>query len=356
MKEHSILVINPGSTSTKIALYADDKPVFTEEVRHSVEELEGYKTIRDQLPFRAEIVNRVMEKHNVALASLSAITGRGGNMKPVEGGTYRVSQKMVEDLGIGVMGQHASNLGGIIAHSLAEPYGIPAFVTDPVVVDEFEDVARLSGCPDIQRKSKDHPLNQKAAARRAACELGGAYADFNFIVAHMGGGISVGIHKKGRIIDVNNALDGDGPFSPERSGGIPFGALIDLCYSGKYTREELRKRLVGKGGLTAYLGTSDAREIVSRIRNGDDEACLVYEAMAYQIAKEIGAGSTVLKGNVDGIVLTGGLAHDTLLMGWIRERTEFISRVFVYAGEFEMDALAQGALRVLRGEETEKQY
>jgi butyrate kinase len=254
------------------------------------------------------------------------------------------------------MGQHASNLGGAIAFDIANQLGLPAFVVDPVVVDEFEDIARISGMPEIQRKSKDHPLNQKAAARQAAAELGGEYSRFNFVVAHLGGGISVGVHKKGRIIDVNNALDGDGPFSPERAGGLPVGSLIDLCYSGKYTREEMRKKIVGNGGLVAYLGTNDGREVQRRIKAGDKHAELVYRAMAYQIAKEIGAASTVLKGDVDAIILTGGLAYDEELIGWIKESVSFIARVMVYPGEFEMLAMVQGVLRVFNGQEEAKEY
>jgi butyrate kinase len=263
---------------------------------------------------------------------------------------------MLEDLKVGVMGQHASNLGGIIAHAIAEPLGLSAYVVDPVVVDEFEEFARISGVPEIQRKSKDHPLNQKATARKASTELGGKYEDFNFLVAHMGGGISVGVHKKGRIIDVNNCLDGDGPFSPERAGGIPVGSLIDMCFSGEFTREEVRKKIVGGGGLVAYLGSNDGREIVRRIKEGDGKARFIFEAMAYQIAKEIGAGATVLKGEVDAIILTGGLAYDDTLTGWIKDRVGFIARVMVLPGEEEMTAMAQGVLRVLNGEEMVKSY
>ena len=277
-------------------------------------------------------------------------------MKPVAGGTYATSEEMLRDLETGVMGQHASNLGGLIGSSIAGTSGIPVFITDPVVVDELDDLARISGCPDIQRKSKDHPLNQKAAARKAATRLGHAYESLDMIVVHMGGGMSVGIHRQGRIVDVNNSLDGDGPFSPERAGGLPCGSLIDICYSGEYSKQELRKKLVGNGGLTAYLGTSDARRITHRISEGDERAKLIYEAMAYQIAKEIGAGATVLNGKVDAIVLTGGLAHDSLLTGWIRERVSFIGPIFVFAGEFEMEALASGARCVLEDKELLKQY
>lgn len=272
-------------------------------------------------------------------------------MQPVVGGTYQVNSKMIEDLKIGVMGQHASNLGGGLAYEIANKYGLKAYVVDPVIVDEFEPLARISGTPLIDRKSKDHPLNQKAVARLAASEMGGTYEDFNFIIAHMGGGISVGMHKKGRMIDVNNALNGDGPMSPERCGGIPFGSLIQLCYGGKYTEEELSKHLIGQGGLVAYLGTNDGREVVSRIKKGDEYAKKIYQALAYQLSKEIGACATVVNGEVDAILLTGGLAHDNLLTSWIKERIKFLAPVKCYPGEHEMKALAQGVMRVLDNEE-----
>lgn len=231
-KIYRILVINPGSTSTKIAIYDNEKPVFSEVIRHPAEKIAEFETIYDQRHFRRELVLKVLEDHGIMPDSLDAVVGRGGNMKPVEGGTYRVNESMLEHLKIGLMGQHASNLGGIVAAAIAHPLGLPAFVVDPVIVDELDDLARISGIPEISRKAKDHPLNQKAVARRAAAELGGEYQDFNFLVAHMGGGISVGVHRKGRIVDVNNCLDGDGPFSPERAGGVPVGSLIDLCFSG----------------------------------------------------------------------------------------------------------------------------
>ncbi len=354
--EFRILAVNPGSTSTKVAVYDNEEPVFTEVLRHPVEQIEKYSTIYDQFGFRKDLVLKTLEEKNIRLDSLDAVVGRGGNMKPVPGGTHRVNEQMVEDLKVGIMGQHASNLGGIIAFAIAQPLNLPSFVVDPVIVDEFDELARISGMPEIQRKSKDHPLNQKAVARRAAAEMGGEYHHFNFLVSHLGGGISVGVHRKGRIVDVNNCLDGDGPFSPERAGGLPVGALIDMCYSGKYTREEMRRKIVGGGGLVAYLGTNDGREIAKRIQEGDRYARLIYEAMAYQVSKEIGAGATVLKGDVDAIILTGGLAFDDMLVDWIKERIGFIARVFVYPGEFEMIAMVQGVLRVLKGQEKAKIY
>jgi len=351
-----VLAINPGSTSTKIALYEGETPVFTKSLSHSADEIKKYERISDQYEFRKGVILDAVKESGTVLSEIDVIVGRGGNMKPVQGGTYEINEAMVEDLRIGIMGQHASNLGGIIAYSISIELGIPSYVVDPVVVDELEEYARISGMPGIERKSKDHPLNQKAAARVAAKELGGAYADFNFIVAHLGGGISIGTHQKGRIVDVNNALDGDGPFSPERSGGVPIGSLVDMCFSGEYTKAEIKKKITGNGGLVAYLGTNDGREVQRRIKAGDKYAKLIYETMAYQIAKEIGAAAAVLKGDVDAIILTGGVAHDDEFVSWIKERVGFIATVKVIPGENEMEALVQGVLRVLNGEEQPKIY
>ena len=351
-----LLIINPGSTSTKIAIFDNEKPVLEQTLRHSNEELAPYASIIDQFEFRKNVILNTLNEKGINITKLNAVVGRGGLVKPVEGGTYRVNERMLEDLKVGVMGQHASNLGGIIANEIASQLNIPAFIVDPVVVDEMEDIARLSGMPEISRVCIFHPLNQKAVARRAAKDMGSKYEDMNFIIAHMGGGISVGAHRKGRVVDVNNALDGEGPFSPERTGGLPVHELIKLCYSGKYTYAELRRKIAGEGGLVAYLGTNDGREVEKRINNGDKKAELVYEAMAYQVAKEIGSCAAVLEGKVDAILLTGGLAYDKKLVDWIKERVEFISEVRVYPGEDEMIALAEGGLRVLRGEEKEKEY
>lgn len=355
-KIYTFLVINPGSTSTKISIFENDKDTMTETITHSSEEIHAFKEIYDQFNFRKDIIMKTLADKNVDLSKLSAIIARGGNMKPVVGGTYQVNEEMLKDLKIGVMGQHASNLGGGLAYSIAQELGLNAYVVDPVVVDEFEPLARVSGTPLIPRKSKDHPLNQRAVARKAAGEMGGKYEDYNFIIAHLGGGISVGTHKKGRMIDVNNSLDGDGPMSPERCGGIPFGTLMDLCFSGEYTKQELRKKLVGGGGLVGYLGTNDGREVCRRIKEGDEHAKFIYEAMAYQISKEIAASSSVLKGDVDAIILTGGLAYDTTLMEWIEDRVKFISSVKVFPGEHEMKALASGVLRVLENKEIAQKY
>lgn len=350
------LIINPGSTSTKIGVFDDTTEVFVGTLRHSAEELTQYETIIDQYEFRKNMIMGELEHRNIPLSSLQGVVGRGGLLKPIEGGTYTVTEKMVEDLKVGIQGQHASNLGGIIALEIGTECGIPATIVDPVVVDELQDVARISGLPGIERKSIFHALNQKAVAKRYCRELGKPYEEVNLIVAHLGGGISVGAHHRGRVIDVNNALDGEGPFSPERSGSLPVASLVKLCYSGKYTHQQLRQKITGKGGMVAYLGINDGREAKRRMDEGDREAGLVYQAMSYQVAKEIGMCGAVLKGKVDAIILTGGLAYGEELTGWIRERVEFLGRVVVYPGEDEMLALCEGGLRVMDGTEEAKIY
>lgn len=356
MDEFRILTINPGSTSTKVALFANDRPLFEEVLRHSTEELALFQKVIDQYEFRRDVILSMLEAKGINLTRLSAVVGRGGLFRPMESGTYRVNEAMLKDAKSGEFGEHASNLGALLAYEIAEKLNIPAFVVDPVVVDEMDDVARISGMPEIMRKSRFHALNQKAVARRVAKELGLRYADANFIVVHLGGGISVGAHKKGRVVDVNDALDAEGPFSPERSGGVPVGDLARMCFSGKYSYGEIKKKITGRGGLVAYLGTNDGREVEQRIAAGDRYADLIYRAMAYQVAKEVGACAAVLCGEVDAVILTGGLAHSPLLTGWISERVSFIARVIISPGEDEMRALAEGALRVLQGEEEEKQY
>ncbi|HPW40373.1 MAG TPA: butyrate kinase [Bacillota bacterium] len=356
MQEYRLLIINPGSTSTKIAIFDNEKPVLEETLRHSNEELAPFGAIIEQYEFRKNVILDTLNANGINITKLNAVVGRGGLLKPMVGGTYHVNGKMIEDLRGAVMGQHASNLGGIIAHEIASQLGIQAFIVDPVVVDEMDEIARISGMPDIERISIWHALNQKAVGRRAAADLNRKYEDLNLIIAHLGGGISVGAHRKGRVVDVNNALDGEGPFSPERAGGLPVSGLIKLCYSGKYTLDEIKKKITGKGGLVAYLGTNDGREVVRMIEEGNKKAELVYKAMAYQVAKEIGACAAVLEGKVDAVCLTGGLAYDKLLTGWIKERVEFIGEVKVYTGEDEMIALAEGGLRVLREEEAAREY
>lgn len=355
-EKFKLLVINPGSTSTKIAVFEDENIIFSETLRHSVEELSKYEHVKDQYQFRLDIILDTLKKNNIDINTFSAIVGRGGLLKPIEGGTYKVNDKMIEDLNSLDLGEHASDLGGILAYGIANKIGVEAYIVDPVVVDELQDVARISGLKDIERISIFHALNQKAVARRHARIKGEKYEDLNLIVVHLGGGISVGAHYKGRVIDVANALNGDGPFSPERSGGLPVGDLVNLCYSGKYTCEEMKKKLVGKGGLVSYLDTNSAIEVCEKIKKGDEYAKLVYYAMAYQVAKEIGACAAVLKGQVDGILLTGGIAYDQVFTDWIKDMVSFISEVYIYPGEDELTALAEGALRVLKGEEAAKEY
>ncbi|WP_331488029.1 butyrate kinase [Caminicella sporogenes] len=353
---YRILAINPGSTSTKIAIFDNEKPILETTLRHPAEEINKFEKIYDQYEFRKNVILDTLNEKGINLTKLNAVVGRGGLLKPIKGGTYSVNEKMIEDLKMGVLGEHASNLGGILAYEIASNLNIPAFIVDPVVVDEMQDVARISGMPEIERRSIFHALNQKAVARRAAKEKGKKYEEMNIIVAHLGGGISVGAHQNGRVIDVNNALDGEGPFSPERAGGLPVGDLAKLCFSGRYTLDEIKKKIKGKGGLVAYLGTNDGREVVKMIKNGDKKAELVYKAMAYQVSKEIGSCAAVLKGNIDAIVITGGIAYDEMFVSWIKERVGFIGEIIVYPGEDEMKALAEGGLRVLRGEEKPQEY
>lgn len=356
METYRILAINPGSTSTKIAIYDNEKEVFETTLRHPNEEIEKYDKITDQYDFRKNVILNVLSENEINLTKLSAVVGRGGLLKPIKGGTYAVNDKMIEDLRVGILGEHASNLGGMIANEIALQLNIPAFIVDPVVVDEMDDVARLSGMPEIDRTSIFHALNQKAVARRYADEKNVKYESLNLIVAHMGGGISVGAHKEGRVVDVNNALDGEGPFSPERSGGLPVGDLAKMCFSGKYTHADIKKKIKGKGGLVAYLGTNDGREVLAMMESGNENAKLIYQAMAYQVAKEIGSCAAVLKGKVNAIILTGGLAYGELFTSWIKERVSFIADVVIYPGEDEMSALALGGLRVLRNEEVAQIY
>lgn len=356
METFRILVINPGSTSTKIAIFDNEKSIFEETLRHSAEELAPFEKVYDQYEFRKNIILETLNEKDINVTKFSAIVGRGGLLKPISGGTYEVNEAMLRDLKDGVSGEHASNLGGIIAHEIASQLNIPAFIVDPVVVDEMDEIAKVSGMPEIERKSIFHALNQKAVARRAAKEMGKTYEDSNIIVAHLGGGISVGAHKKGRVVDVNNALDGEGPMSPERSGSLPVGDLVKMCFSNKYSLDEIKKKIKGKGGLVAHLKTNDGREVSSMIDNGNKKAALVYEAMAYQVAKEIGVCAAVLEGKVDAIVLTGGIAYDEKIVKWISDRVSFIGNIKVYPGEDELIALAQGGLRVVRKEEQAKIY
>ena len=353
---YKLLIINPGSTSTKIGVYEDEKEVFVETLRHSSEEIAKYDSIFEQKGFRKEVIMNVLKDNNFDVTTLDAVVGRGGMLKPMAGGTYEVNDELLNDLKIGVQGQHASNLGGILANEIAKEVGGKAFIVDPVVVDELQDVARISGMPELPRRSIFHALNQKAVAKRYAKECGKRYEDLNLVVVHMGGGVSVAAHRDGLVIDVNNTLDGDGPFSPERSGSVPVGDLVKLCFSGKYTESEIYSKIVGKGGYVAYLNTNDARDVLKAKEEGDEYASLIFEAFIYQICKAIGEMSTVLNGKVSQIILTGGIAYSPVVVNAIKERVQWISDITVYPGEDELLALAQGALRVLNGEEEGKVY
>jgi butyrate kinase len=352
---YRILVINPGSTSTKVALFENEIPLLQETLRYDTAELAPFAHIADQFAFRRDSVLHWLEGKGIALGSLSAVVGRGGLFRPLESGTYRVNQAMLEEMRSPGPREHASNLGVLIAQEIANRVSIPAFTVDPPAVDEFDNIARISGLAEIQRPSLSHALNTKAIARRAAADRGRRYQDMNLVVAHIGGGISISAHHRGRMVDVSGGIDG-GPFSPERSGTLPLTDLIELCYAGRFTKEALKKHLIGEGGLVSHLGTNSTIEVEKRIAEGDEHARLVSQAMAYQIAKEIGAMATVLQGEVDAIVITGGVARWKGLVEWIRERVSTIAPVLVYPGEDEMLALAEGALRVLRREEEAKTY
>jgi butyrate kinase len=360
---YRVLVINPGSTSTKVAVYDDEQPLFVETLRHASDEIAAFAHILDQYDFRRDAVLGLLRDRGVPLASLDAVVARGGLLRPIPSGTYRVNDEMVRELcRRDKVREHASNLGAPLAREIADRVDVPAFIVDPVCVDEFEPLARVSGLPDIERRSLSHALNLKAVARRVAADLDRPYDTLNLVMVHLGGGISVTAHRRGQMIDVNQALDGGGPFSPERSGGLPVGDVVRMSYGEPpyedydLTYEEMFARLAGRGGLVAHLGTNNAVEVERQIEIGDEHARLIYEAMAYQIAKEIGAMATVLAGDVDALVLTGGLAHSQILIGWIRERVGWIAPLLIYPGEDEMLSLAQGALRVLRGEEAARAY
>ncbi len=352
MNPARILVINPGSTSTKLALFVDDRPEHGDVLRHPSEALARFAHVWDQYPMRLDAVRAWT---STKATTLTAVVGMGGLLRPVQGGTYRINERMLADARANLQGEHPSNLGCAIAHALACEYRCAAFVVDPVSVDEFGPLARYSGHPEIQRSALSHALNIHAAARRAAEELHIPHGSSRFIIAHLGGGISVAPVLGGRIVDVNDASS-DGPFSPERTGGLPLQQFITLCSSGTRTEAELRTLVRGKGGLVAYLGTNSAVDVEARITRGDGHAREVYEAMAYQIAKEIGAMATVLSGDVQAIVLTGGLATSQMLTGWIAPRVRHIARVLIYGGEDEMRSLALGALRVVQSEHAPLEY
>lgn len=349
------LIINPGSTSTKIGVFENENLILETTLRHTTEEIAQFATIFDQREFRKNIILDFLKAENFDVKSLDVIVGRGGLLKPIPGGTYEVSDELLEDLKIGKQGQHASNLGGILAREIADEIGVKAYIVDPVVVDELCDEARISGVPELPRISIFHALNQKAVAKRYAKEIGKKYEDLNLIVVHMGGGVSVGAHQNGKIIDVFNALDGDGAFSPERAGAVPVGGLVKMCFSGKYTEKEVYNKLVGNGGLNAYLGTNDMRDVIKKSET-DEKAKLILDAFDFQVAKNIGSMGAVLAGKVDQIIVTGGIAYNKVITDELERRTSFIAPMTVYAGEDELLALVQGGLRVVNGEEEAQVY
>ena len=350
------LIINPGSTSTKIGVFEDETLLFEETLRHSTEEISQYATIVDQKDFRKNIILNLLSSKDFDIKSLDFIVGRGGMLKPIPGGTYAVSDDLLEDLKIGKQGQHASNLGGILAREIGDEIGKPSFIVDPVVVDELEPISRYSGIPELPRTSVFHALNQKAVAKRYAKEKGVSYDSLNLVVVHMGGGVSVGAHKNGRVIDVFNALDGDGAFSPERAGAVPTGALIKMCFSGQYSEKEVYKKAVGNGGFNAYLNTNDMRDVDKMADEGDAKAIEIRDAFIRQVAKDIGSMCCVLCGKVDQILVTGGIAYDKYVVDGLKEACEWMAPFTVYPGEDELLALAQGGLRVMNGEEKALAY
>lgn len=353
-----VIAINPGSTSTKIAVYENETPVLIKNITHTPEELAPFDKITDQFEFRRNIIYNILKEAEIRMDLVRAVVGRGGLIKPIESGVYLVNEAMKRDLINSPLGaEHASNLGGLIADDLVKTIpNAKAYIANPVVVDEFDEIARYSGHPLLPRTSIFHALNQKAVARQHARSMMRKYEEMNLIVVHLGGGITVGAHKKGRVVDVNQGLDGDGPFSPERTGSLPVGPLIRLCFSGKYTEAEILKMNKGEGGLVAYLGTNSAYEVEQRAMQGDEDAKKVFAAMAYQVAKEIGSMYAVLSGEVDGILITGGVAHSKWFVNEISQRVHKMGPVHIYPGEDEMRALAFNGLRVIRGETIAKEY
>lgn len=357
MKDIRVLAINPGSTSTKIAVYQNTEPVLLKNIKHSAEELAPFQKITDQFQFRKEIILQKLQEADINLAELQAVVGRGGLLKPIPSGIYEVNEAMISDLKNSPLGEHASNLGGLIASDLVKFLpNARAYIVDPIVVDEFEDIARISGHPLLARVSIFHALNQKAVAREYSRSIRRKYEELNLIVVHLGGGITIGAHRKGKVIDVNQGLDGEGPFSPERTGTLPVGELVRLCFSGKYSMKEVQKMVKGEGGLVAYLGTNNAYDVEKMVDAGDAYAELIYHAMAYQVAKYVGEMYTVLKCEVDAILITGGIAYDKGFVNWIQERIFKLAPIHVYPGEDEMKALAINGLMVVRGDLEVKEY
>jgi len=355
--KHIILAINPGSTSTKIAIFEGSKPVFLKNIAHRQEELLKFKKITDQYEYRKQHILDELEHSEVQIDNIQAIVARGGLIRPIKSGVYIINEQMKTDLRNGLLGEHASNLGGLIADEIAKKIpGCRAFIADPVVVDEMQEVARFTGHPKFKRLSIFHALNQKATGRAYARLINKKYNELNLIISHMGGGISVGAHCQGKVIDVNQALDGEGPFSPERSGTLPAGALVRMCFEGKMTSEDIQKMIASEGGLTAYLGTNNAYEVELMVQDGDENARLIQDAMSYQIGKEIGSLAAVLKGKVDAIILTGGISHNPMVVEYIKQMVSFIAPVIIYPGEDELHALVWNGLLVLKGEIIPKEY
>ena len=355
-KKYKIFTINPGSTSTKIALFENDRELFSANVSHDAAKLLEFKEIPEQFPYRKKTIFDELARNDVPLEGTDAVVGRCGGMGPTSGGVFEINDMLLSHSMSGRVTKHPSNLGAKLAYDFAAMYGGKSFIVNPPDSDEFDVIARVSGFSDVALESKSHPLNHKEAAIRYAASLGRRYEDLNLVISHMGGGISVAAHKNGRMIDSSNNIDGDGPMAPTRSGAIPATAIIKMSYSGKYTEKEMYARITKNGGLLDHLGTADVKEILMRIKNGDKYAKLVYDAMIYQICKNIGAYATVLKGDVDAILLTGGIANDPYLVEQITDRVKYIAPVKSYAGEFEMEALAAGALRVLTGQENPRIY
>ena len=351
-----ILTINPGSTSTKCAVYDNENIIFSQTIRHDEKEIPRHVSVLDQKDYRKSRIMKCLEEAGVEGQTLDAVAGRGGLLKPIESGTYLINRLMLEDLHSATAAIHASSLGAIIAAEIGEALSIPAYVVDPVVVDEMDRNAKLTGMPGVERSSVFHALNQKAVAHRLADKIGKPYDNARLVIAHLGGGITIGAHRYGRVIDVNDALAGEGPFTPERTGGIPAVPLIKMCFSGEYTESEIIDKVTRSGGMLAYLGTNDLRSVQKMINDGDEFAALVLDSMAYQVSKEIGAMTAVLEGMVDAIVLTGGLAYSNRFTGAIKQRVDKLAPVYVFAGEDEMFALMSGVLRVLRGQELAMQY
>lgn len=351
-----MLIINPGSTSTKMALFDGHLERSSETIRHDPAELGKFDNVADQFDFRMQAIDAWIDSLDTPMSELSAVVGRGAPVKPLEGGAYAISDQLIDDLKTMRYSNHASNLGALIAHHLGERFGVPSLISDPITVDNFTDIARISGVPEIERKCRVHALNIKEVSRREAAKIGRKLDEVNYVTVHMGGGVSVASLEKGRVVDVNDALLGMGPFSPDRAGALPIGGLVKLCYSGTFSEKELTAKLSKQSGLVAYLGKADLREVEAMIDAGDEKALLYFNAMAYQIAKEIGSAATVLKGDFEAIILTGGMANSKRLVTEIRTYIDYLGSVIVVPGEFEMEALAAAGVRFLNGDEQLKEY